>query len=64
MFATQNQACQLRLVRTTQSGHDWSMLDILDLCLPLDRNKPKLVVIFVGSTCTKPMALYYANNLG
>jgi hypothetical protein len=51
MSITQNQACQLRLVRTTP-------LDKLDLYLPLDRNKPKLVVIFVGLIGTKHVALY------
>jgi hypothetical protein len=58
MYATQNQTCQLRLVRTTQLGHDWSMLDRLDLYLPLDRDKPKLVVIFVGLIGIKHVALY------
>jgi hypothetical protein len=58
MSTTQNQACQLKLVRTTQLGHDWCMLDKLDLYLPLDRNKPKHVVIFVGLTSKKHVALY------
>jgi hypothetical protein len=34
------------------------MLDILDLYLPLNKDKPKLVVIFVGLTGAKPVALY------
>jgi hypothetical protein len=58
MSIIQYQACQLRLVRKTQLWHEWSMLDKLDLYLPLDRNKPKHVVIFVGLTGTKHVALY------